>query len=57
MNKKYFENNYDGLALVNKARKELEIKVTKETTVEQLDTIHNAITAYVIDQLLKKINQ
>jgi hypothetical protein len=51
---KYFETNYEGLNLVNQAIKELEIKVTPETTVEQLHLIHNAITAYVTDQLIKR---
>lgn len=52
MNTDYFkEHQSEGLNLVNEAISKLEIKVTSETTVEQLHLIHNAITAYVFDHL------
>lgn len=56
MNSKYFgETCSQGLTFVNEAISKLEIKVTPETTIQELHCIHNAITAYAIDRMIEKL--
>jgi len=58
MNTKYFETNASpGLAYINKAIKELDVKVTQETTVNQLFGMHNAVFARALDLLIEDIKK
>lgn len=54
---KYFDENIEGITLVQEAISKLNIKVTKETTTEEVFRIHNAITAYITDKLLSMIQK
>ena len=51
----YFKIHGDGLCLVNAAIKELDIKITGETSIEELHCAHNAITAFALDKILEKL--
>lgn len=57
VNSDYFKNNIEGVSLIQKAIKELDIKVTPETTVQQLFGYNNAVLSYVIDELRKEFKQ
>jgi hypothetical protein len=57
MNTDFFKTNTNGISLVQKAIKELQIEVTSETTVQDLHRYHNAITAYVAEELLNEIKK
>lgn len=57
MNSDYFKNNIEGVSLVQKAIKEMDIKITPETTVQQLFGYNSAILSYVIDELRRELKQ
>ncbi|NTW04562.1 MAG: hypothetical protein HGA27_00405 [Peptococcaceae bacterium] len=55
MNSDYFKNNIEGVSLVQKAIKELDIKVDSATTVQQLFAYNNSILAFIVDELRKEL--